>query len=393
MKYLLIIPLIISITSQSFAQIEIDDAVAQLYKYEINSNKFSLPIIEELNVRTETRDWMLNRQQYNLRVSPYSLGERRASQRLHDHWAKELDLLKLSQIEEVVSRVHQDWIDIQMNYIEISHYENKIEYLNDIEIVLTKESSENVELLTQLLEVRNKIVRTNQNISEKQRNIESLSTQIKSLLAVNDEISIQAQNLDVYIDAARIVVINNEESINSYSDLFELEAIDRELELEKAEAAKVLDFVQMQYSGPHDDDLEERISLGVSLNIPYKSNQNLSIAKLKIEKEVELMKQEISKKESINKLSRIKEKINFKITQYDESSRVIADAHKRNDILIESLKKESTINPKIILQNEIAKVADQIELSKIKAQIIEYYLEYLSESKAYYSPLSFTAAM
>lgn len=94
-------------------EVTIDDIVAKVYEQntESTADTYKLPWIEELNVRSETRDWKLRKQSYSLRLRQVSLGERRASSQLYNSWQQELVYLKLDEVYDQVADIHELWID------------------------------------------------------------------------------------------------------------------------------------------------------------------------------------------------------------------------------------------------------------------------------------------
>lgn len=366
-------------------EVTIDEIVAKVYEQntEFTADAYKLPWIEELNVRSETRDWKLRKQSYSLRLRPVSLGERRASSQLYNSWQQELVYLKLDEVYDQVADIHELWIDQDFISRQIELKKQIVALLSDVEKVNTKQSLIDANKLSLLLAVKSRIAEINNGIilDQKRRydKLRAISGQVQG------DYILQADSIDVngYIQSAKESLLATNRPYISNSDLLDLQVLRNEMELEKAENNRVLDFVSLEYRGPHDNYLEERVSLGMSFNLPFFNGNQLSIAKIKVEQEQEQYKIEKVKQESLAKLTKIKESIFSNVFEYDSYNKLYSEIEAENLQLISNMERQAIINPSIKLNHRIQVIENKLSLLKIQESIVKNYLEYLRATDKY----------
>lgn len=388
MKYSLMVILswVLGSLSLSGQQIiSIDDVVAKVYEQtempEVES--FKLPWVEEVNVRSETRDWKWREQSYSLRLSPVSLGERKASSKLYDSWQQELVYLKMNKVYDQVAEIHEEWIEQDFLTREIRLNQNIAALLQDVEKVTTKQSLIDVDELTSLLKVRGEIAKTHSDIALAQKRKDYKLKSIAKYVLGDYIVESDSIDLDMYIQMAKEVLVADNRPYVSDADLLELEILSNEIELEKAENNRVLDFVALEYRGPHDDALSERVSLGMSFNLPFFNKSKLSIAKLKVEQEKEQLKIEETKEESLAEIVDIKKTLFSDISEYDSYKQLFADIKNDNLLLISKMEQQTIINPNIILNHRIDVLENDLYILNLQRDIVKNYLIYLQATDKY----------
>ena len=366
-------------------EVTIDDIVAKVYEQntESTADTYKLPWIEELNVRSETRDWKLRKQSYSLRLRPVSLGERRASSQLYNSWQQELVYLKLDEVYDQVADIHELWIDQDFISRQIELKKQIVALLSDVQKVNAKQSLIDANKLPLLMAVKSRIAKINNGIilDQKRRydKLRAISEQ-----AQGDYI-LEADSIDVkeYIQSAKESLLATNRPYISNSDMLDLQVLRNEMELEKAENNRVLDFVSLEYRGPHDKYLEERVSLGMSFNLPFFNGNQLSIAKIKVEQEQEQYKIEKVKQESLAKLTKIKESISSNVYEYDSYNKLYSEIEAENLQLISNMERQAIINPSVKLNHRIQVIENKLSLLKIQESIVKNYLEYLRATDKY----------
>jgi len=366
-------------------EVTIDEIVAKVYEQntEFTADAYKLPWIEELNVRSETRDWKLRKQSYSLRLRPVSLGERRASSQLYNSWQQELVYLKLDEVYDQVADIHELWIDQDFISRQIELKKQIVALLSDVEKVNAKQSLIDANKLSLLLAVKSRIAEINNGIilDQKRRydKLRAISAQVQG------DYILQADSIDVngYIQSAKESLLATNRPYISNSDLLDLQVLRNEMELEKAENNRVLDFVSLEYRGPHDNYLEERVSLGMSFNLPFFNGNQLSIAKIKVEQEQEQYKIEKVKQESLAKLTKIRESIFSNVFEYNSYNKLYSEIEAENLQLISNMERQAIINPSIKLNHRIQVIENKLSLLKIQESIVKNYLDYLRATDKY----------
>ena len=155
------------------------------------------------------------------------------------------------------------------------------------------------------------------------------------------------------------------------------------MEFEKADNNRVLYFVSLEYRGPRDKYLEERVSLGMSFNLPFFNGNQLYIAKIKVEQEQEQYKIEKVKQESLAKLTKIRESIFSNVFEYNSYNKLYSEIEAENLQLISNMERQAIINPSIKLNHRIHVIENKLSLLKIQESIVKNYLEYLRATDKY----------
>lgn len=370
---------------QAQESISIDELVQKVYQEQSNDipEEYKMPWLDEINVRSETRDWRLREQRYSLRLRPISFGERRASSKLFNSWKQELIYMKQDRIYERLADIHEFWIKQDFISRRIALNEEILELLDDVEKVAVKQSAINADKLSNLLAVRNRIATINNAIALRKTSREKVFNKLST--TIEGDYVITADTIDIasYLQAINEVLVAPNVATVSQSDLLDLRTLDNEMELERAEQNRVLDFVALQYRGPHDNDLEERVSLGMSFNLPFFTSRKLSIAKLQVEKEREQYRLEERKEASLQKIINIKSSILNQLNEYESYVRLYRNIEKENLQLINNMEQQAFINPTIRLNHEIQVLDHKISLLNIKENMINNYLEYLKATDKY----------
>jgi len=292
------------------------------------------------------------------------------------------DEYKLPWIEEInvrsETRVKQDFISRRITILE-----KELAILADVEKVAAKSSAINANNLDDLIATRTRIATLNNSINL--QNIQRQSTIDKLSQSVNGEYIILPDtiNLSAYQNAIQVSLVTESGPNMSQGDIIDLQTIQHEEELEKAEQNRVLDFLALEYRGPHDIELERRVSMGVSLNLPFFGANNLSLAKLKVEREKEEYRIEKKKGDALKKLDRIKSSIKSQLAEYESYRELYERIEKENLQLITNMEAQALINPKIRLNHQIQVLEHQISLLNLKETIVNEYLDYLQATDKY----------
>lgn len=373
------------VTAQSQQAISIEQLIQKVYEEQSTDvpDEYKMPWLEEINVRSETRDWRLRKQTYSLRLRPISFGERRASSKLYNSWQQELMYLKQKQVYDRVAEIHEDWVKQDFISRRINLNEKILDLLSDVEKVSIKQSAINADRLSELLTVRDRIATINNNIALRKSRREKVLQQLSESIDGEYIIAADSINVSSYLQAIKEVLVAPVRANISPSDLVDLQVLDNEMELEKAEQNRVLDFVALEYRGPHDNTLEERVSLGMSFNLPFFTSRKLAIAKLRVEKEREQFKLEKRKEETLQKIVNIKGSILTQLNEYESYRQLYSNIEKENLQLITNMEAQAFINPSIRLNHEVQVLEHKIILLNLKENMIKSYLEYLKATDKY----------
>ena len=383
-KRLLLISLISTIAVLAIGQnkINIEEFINRKIESSIPDNftikdeKF--PWINEYELRTETRDFDLGKQEYSLRLSPNTPKARSAQQAIYRHLASMPNYEQQEIYCEIINESFSDIITLYLVDEFLETYNAWEIIIADKQLVLSKlagsldfdykEILELIELQTEIKFNKEKL-NIEKNKLEQLHGIPNISFDFNSIITV--------ENIKAVIGSREI---QNSEIAMSSKNQFDLELAKKELELEQAERKQYLDFVQLKYRGPHDNQFEERFSIGLGLKLPNSSNRKLKIKELELEQGNIMNEIKSDQTASIISIADIKHKLNLSILYAEEYTRIVDQENIALDNLIAQIQRESEYDPLLILEIKDRQIETKIQQLSLLDDVYSEYLDYIRES-------------
>lgn len=334
------------------------------------------PWVEELIVRTETRDFDLGRQEYTLRVKPGSIKKRRAQAALLDHYKNLPDEESLDRYGDVVLNLYSDWISLYFQRQLVLTYDSLQMVWKDKRQVLNKKIGA---LDVDFDELKDLEIDKNR-LSQAQF---ELGLERAGLLARYD---LSEENLDfdellsleeIEQRLARDVLSGAGARLDDKLS-FEKAEIEKELALEQAEQRDYFDFVQFRYRGPHGNPFEEKLAVGLGFNLENDGNRKLKVARLMQEKRVldREAKDDYQKRSLEANQVRGELQMSLKIAQHFIE---LKRAERENLSEIERLvKKKNGFDPMLILEIKEHQLKERLKEIRYKQDIYFDYIKFLS---------------
>jgi hypothetical protein len=321
------------------------------------SSVSGLSMIDKLEIRTETDEFELNRQRYALRISPIGLGVRKQQKKL-------LNLLNEERGFEFQKFIFDARKDLVEEYIAFTINDSKLESLT--QLMALKEDK--FKILDLLIESNDKFLNDILE-SENEKILDSIEYQILFLNRVDnnaiERTLISVEELSKKLNLLRFA----EKNYSKYE--YETNILNVENKLKSAENNKILDFVQIDYRGPHDNILDKKLSLGLGLQIPYSNGNDLSNQKKIIEKQLLddklVFEKELFEKELKSEI----DKLQLLINKYD----LVNEGILKSDLRFKSLLATAE---HVAVQNPLIEINHKIKIQKQKYQQISVYKEILS---------------
>jgi hypothetical protein len=340
----------------------------------MDNNTFSPSWIRELEFRTETEDFLFDKQEYLIRYRPSFPGERAAQSRLID-----------------VSR--EEW---QINQLNFQNDINR--YLLD-ELLIIRQINEELELLNELnqiyqdqrLLISDQIYDGNFNLkdlSQIDNDIRSTQSKIKDhqlridLIQQRDDLPDTDQLIPIREISQQLEERNltRQSSINIAERSFELKKVEAERELEKIEGGRIFDFIQLRYNGPHADLLSERLALSVSIQFPNDSRSKLRVEELKVEQLIRQQEFNLEQKLDSIKLSRDLDEFTLLIQKWSYNQEIITQqSDDLNNLINQGVNVEFDTPEVILYQKEQLIKLKQDQLS-LERDIYRLYLDLLERT-------------
>jgi len=290
---------------------------------------YRLPLIKGVQLRSETRDFLFDRQEYSMRINPSGF---RAISKQKGLYQNRLEMATLENDLDFNTQLEKRYFQI-VNYVATTEFIELIaerqKQLMDKSRIL-KESMYDINFdVTDLVDTEDQLKAIElklKNLKEAQQKQQSEMKQIMN--GLRDSI---AFTFDDLIDPEQII----EKSKAEYSTTeplkirlqkLELNTMKSELDLSTAKSNQLLDFVQVKYEGDNEFVFQENISVGIGINLDFASNRQRKgdyyFDKLNEEIKLATLEEEVasSQKEEMFELKKAIENFMFTQNQIENGS-------------------------------------------------------------------------
>ena len=350
-------------------------------KLEKPSKDFTPAWIDDIEIRTETHDFELKKQEYNLRFTPVSVWIRAAQEAYYRSNIEkfEFDANKIKSDQMIM--IYEDWIDLIFDKMELDLSRELISLYEDEEAVREKMISSSVESMDRYLEFRE--TKYNYEIEYESGLMKYIFRKKRLLDQLNFDTSMVISNELIEHDSIRYLInsLSQKDVFNQSAKNKEIEIstdiIKNEIEIEEAENTQILDFLQFNYRGPHDDPMHERITMTFAIRLPLAGSNKMKTQMLDVEK-MELMNE---KEEAEQEFSVDFQKTTSKLYMLFEQFRITREHNKELRDESEFLtQKMATLydSPLWMLANKKSILKNKMKLLRIKKEIYNEYISLLS---------------
>ena len=346
-----------------------------------SSNKsINFPWIEKYDFRTETRDSEFDRQEYTARFSLSTPRIRNAQKALYDQLRTAPDSKGLEMACDRMMRIHNDWLTLYIINENKNLFQNFLNILDDKQLIYEK--------MVGILDIDpEKLLKLKADRTDLKISLNDLRVRQKYLLLqygfvfteidFDDFVAIDTITKDFLVPDLSTSGVKFQDVETEHKKSL----LDKEIALVNAEQKKVLDFVQVKYTGPHSDLIKERISVGLSLQLSNSGSKKLKIQELKIKQE-EL---NVTSKRNSNEIDRELEEVTINLQKdietYSYYSDVIQDEGNELRILSENISQSQGTSPILLLDIKQRSLSLKLDLLVIKKELLEDYLVYLLKSE------------
>lgn len=341
------------------------------------TDNFKAAWLDELQFRTRTRDFDINQQRYSFRFKPSTKKIRSAQTNLSNLLEKEFLLKKAALGNSLLVLAYKDWLELVTLKKKIAIDENLLVIYGDIEKVLLKLSQYEKLNVKEFLEVKRDISETTIDIQASKKIIVDYlaETRVNDL----DFLSIA----DIRSNLAEIN-LSNPSRISEEQESVKQAVLEAEMALETAEQQRLLDFFQVQYDGPHTDDLQERVSIGASINIPISSKRNLKMQELELEQLLLSEETKVDQMLQRDKVNRRKIKLERLLDHYELTKVQLEVQQEEAFKILSKMTQEEGVTPLLLLYHKVEEEKQALDVLKLESDIYDAYIDYLDESENLY---------
>lgn len=336
-----------------------------------------MPLVDEMEFRTETDEMEFNRQEYLFRVSFNNKKARRAQDRITDNNIRFYELRTEMIREAELLRRYELMVDWYYMQMELEYYQAKNIILEDRKTVFEKMLA-NAETpdITNLLKIDEDLQELERDIFEleNQRSyiIEQLGSKESAQLVLDTSDWISIETMDFVLnETANINSANLEQALQ----MLKIDAEQLEFELEQAQSRRFLDFIQLKYAGRNNLDIQREFSFGLGLQIPTKTTNRLNINEALLDKLDEEFEMDLLEKEIEGELAAL----NASFTKLREEAKLIRRqiAENRFEGLFEKYKNTTNLHPLALLSMKEMALKNERTLYKIEKEACLTFIEIL----------------
>lgn len=344
------------------------------------SNKdFQAGWVDGMDIRTETDRFKFNRQRYLFRVAPSTPKIRKAQTNLHHLNLKKADLQQALLKRDFIEIAYEEVLTFYEAFRKLKIKEELLIILQDKEQVWSKLSLADNKIPTDWVKVQQDITQLEIAIFKEEALLETWQ---KEGLWLNWENLLPIDSILTTLDSYS----NNQFQLQAREHDVDNLMIEGEEALEQAEQKKLLDFVQIEYSGPHADELRERVSLTAGFRLPFSAGQKLKMEEMAIEKEVLQQEQLVEKQLSLYKEKERKLELNLLIAEWKYAKNKFVEQGQKMLNFAQNAQSTSNNSLLFLLLQKETNAKRALDILKLEIAIYQAYIDYLTFTQQLYLP-------
>jgi hypothetical protein len=348
----------------------------------LKNSKFKLPVVDEMEFRTETNDFKLDEQQYVLRGRFHT----RAQQQAHAGFQQakiELNTIEQQLLMQDLLRDRYDAI------VEVSYFGKLLEakkeqkvLLEDKMTVLKKsinlpkfnildliDAEDDLhEAERNILRLKNALTLAQQKIFRYSNQQGYLKTDDLKIISI-DEVMKVARSLSTEPSAAHATLVKRNLSVNLAA---------KEQDIRRTQEQNTFDYFQAQIGGTDDEGFRQVFSLGMGITIPVRNRQRENIDELEFEKIDEGLKYQEIKVQLKERMAKIRMEMESQFELYQLLSQQLENS--QADEVLQQYQKIAGASPIAMLKLRGSQFSKELEQFSIQQEIYFLYVELLDAS-------------
>ncbi len=365
--------------------LQLADTIGSSAHFQANLNfltqeKQNLALVNEIELRTETDELDLSRQEYLMRLS---LSNRKSRQTQNAITQTQIQYYQqraaAMEAEEVKERYESllTWHKLQTK---AQYIRSRLLLLADQKTVYQNQLSNSSDFeISDLLKIESEI----QSLERESMQLQKLQEDLADRLLIDNkaETPIELNTEDWISFSTMRFVLNNIEKLPNQHPLLAIQQTEVDLEslnldLEVAEGKQILDFVQLKYSGRESLTIPQEFSLGLGVRIPTKATNRQKVN----EAQLDLFDEEFKQRQ-------LEEKIAQRLRDYYQSYQQLEMEYQMLVKQIEESDWEGTlatyqqagiVSPLSLLQIKETLLKQERSLFKLEAEAREIFIKILA---------------
>ena len=348
----------------------------------LKNSAFKLPIVDEMEFRTETNDFRLREQQYVLRGRFHT----KAQQQAHSDFQQAK--IELNTIEEQL--LMQDLLrDRYDAIVEVSYFEKLLAAKNEQKILL----EDRMTVLKKSINLPKfnilDLIDAEEDLHEADRNI----LRLKNARTLAQQKIFRFSNQRGYLNTDDLRLIDIEQvmemarSLSAEPSIAHATLIKRNLNvnlaakeqaIRRTQEENTVDYFQAQIGGTDDDGFRQVFSLGMGITIPVRNRQRENIDELEFEKIDEGLKYEELKIQLKERMAKIRMEMETQYELYQLLSQQLESS--QADEVLKQYQKIAGASPIAMLRLKGSQFKKELEQFSTQQEIYLLYVELLDAS-------------
>ena len=345
----------------------------------LKESKQGMPLVEKMEFRTESDRLDIQRQEFLFRMSFNKGRSRKVQDQITNNNIKLYETRSQLISEVELARRYKRIVDWY-------YVEQEIERLKTHKILLEDKKLVYQKMLVNALVVDiDDLLRVEENILEINRNI-SKSEHLKKyaigqLLPLMDSLAEYNLQNDSWISIETMKKVLNEireistKNLEQAQQAAKVDFSQLEYDMEKSEANKILDFVQVKYARRGNINFYQELSLGLAFNIPVKSSSRIKLNKNMLDIIDEQYKQHLLEMDLEEKIASYYTGFDFLAKEYELIQEQISD--NRLEKTYEKYSKVEGAQPLTLLRIKESILENERLINEIEKDACLIFLEIL----------------
>lgn len=349
----------------------------------MQENQKGLPFVEQIGFRTETDRFELRRQEYLARINVNGLAEMRQQRRLLQAEQREEESRLRIFLHEALLERYQALAVYQVVQRRLALQRELLLVYEDQVNVLQKMAAENagadVADLIRAEYDRDELIL---DIAASESRLQQLRQVIDGYFAgaagnwqLDTSGFIQTQEIARVVAQFPQTVLQHPEATEKQADM---DRIDAEYALEKAQARQIPDFLQFRHHNRPEEGFNRAFSIGLGINLPYKGSARVKTSELKIEKNEAAQDLQVFLAGLNRQIAAGRQQIGALAQRHQLVEKQWADSQARFTLDQAALLRDT--GPLPLLEAREGQLKRQSTLLDIESEMLEHYLEILDNS-------------
>jgi hypothetical protein len=341
-----------------------------------NYRSVKVPLVNEMDFRTESRDFDVERQEYTFRLKPSSPKKIKAQKDLSEHILNAEDFDEAGWKCDMTKRIHDAWLNLYIKNEEILFHKQLMTILQDKLIVMERKKAALQFDVADWLNLKEQISETSFFIEKTASDIQAISKSFDYAPGEKYDFS-EVTNI---IEIESIILNDEIQFSESAEDSYEKNLIQKEIQLEEAEKKQVVDFAQIRYRGPHDNLIRERLSIGLAFTLNTSGDNNRKISELGLELEQLENRSKRENKEKAIEMNALKNTILGDISSYRSFVEIHRKERQELETLASQLQAKTDFDPLDILKIKERLLLIGIDELEMKEDLYSNFIEFNQDS-------------